>query len=66
LAAPAVGPEVPLPPVAGFAALLLVPFVLLDDGPELPWPAALDPAATAFPFFTTQLSGAPAFWQAVG
>src|SRR5262249_62340730 len=39
-------------------------FPLLPDPP--PPPAALEPVATAFPFFTTQCSGAPCFWHGPG
>ena len=67
LAAPAVGPLVgcllrPLP--ARRCCWFRLP--LPADGAELLWPPALAPVATAFPFFTTQFSGALAFWHAVG
>src|SRR5580700_1815944 len=45
------------------------PAAVLEDGPADGLPpglAAADPAATALPSTTTQLSGVPTFWQGLG
>src|SRR5262249_31316653 len=66
---PVTGPVAPVAvPVPMFVPAVLVAAEPDEEEPFLPDPPplALEPVATAFPFFTTQCSGAPRFWQGDG